>query len=184
METSNINQIPESERSYWTVGAEDNKPVTQATAPSVWQEYLQLHQQGNWNNALQVINRLAAYDPQQPEVLRAKAKLHGVMGHGACCSYAIHLLLQLAPNDLDALRMQALYQYCHNSHENALTICDTVLDKNPTHADFWALKADILNSRGKHNEAAQACKRALEIKPDCVAALRLHQTIQSTAAAP
>lgn len=181
METINGSTIPTNEDEYWTCGVEDSIPVTQASAPSAWQEYLDQHKHGNWMQALKVINRLAAFDPQQPEIWRAKSRLHGVLGHSACCSAAIQTLLQLVPNDLDALRMQALFLYCHQSHESALSICDSVLGKNPLQADFWALKADILKSRGRHDDASNACKRALQINPGCTAALRLQETLPNAA---
>lgn len=178
MKITNAEQIPEAERCYWTAGIDESDPVTQTTAPAVWQEYLKLHKDGNWMQALISVNRLLSYDQQQPEVWRVKAKLHGVMGHSACCICSIETLLRLAPHDLDALRMQALFLYCHQSHENALTICETVLGSNPAQADFWALKGDILSSRGKHSDAEKACRRALQIKPDCTDALRLQENLQ------
>jgi tetratricopeptide (TPR) repeat protein len=181
MKTANVGPIPEDELTFWTTGTGTGKPVTLATAPEVWQEYLKLHKQGSWQLALVAVNRLIEYDQHQPEVWRVKATLHGVMGHSASCICAIEKLLQLVPNDLDALRMQALFLYCHHSHENALTICEKVLGSNPAHADFWALKGDILNSRGKYSEAEKACSRALQIKPDCLAALRLKTTLLAAA---
>ena len=181
MKTTTAETIPEEERTFWTLGAETGEPVTQATAPAVWQEYLRLHKRGDWQEALIAVNRLIEHDPQQPEVWRVKAKLHGVMGHSASCICAIEKVLLLIPNDLDALRMQALFLYCHHSHENALSICESVLGNNPAQADFWALKGDILNSRGKLSEAEKACNRALQIKPDCLAALRLKSALQAAA---
>jgi tetratricopeptide (TPR) repeat protein len=179
MELDNTVHIPENERTYWNMGIESGEPVTKATAPAIWQEYLELHKQGNWLQALAAINRLVVYDQQQPEVWRVKAKLHGVMGHSASCICAIQTLLALAPGDLDALRMQAMFLFCHQSHENALSICEGVLGKHPAQADFWALKGDILCSRGKLAEADKACRQALSIKPDCIAALRLQNSIQA-----
>jgi tetratricopeptide (TPR) repeat protein len=181
MTSAKTEQIPENESKYWTMGIGDEEPVTQTTVSATWQKYLSLHKQGSWLQALMVVNRLIAYDRQQPEVWRVKAKLHGMMGHSVSCICAIEILLQLVPRDLDALRMQALFLYCHHSHESALSICESVLGSNPTHADFWALKADILSSRGKQTEAEKACKRALQIKPDCIAALRLQSHLQTAA---
>lgn len=179
MKTNHVdNNIPENECKYWTLGTDTNEPVTPATAPAIWQQYLQLHKEGNWLQALIAVNRLLEHDPHQPEVWRVKAKLHGVMGHSVSCISAIENLLLIVPNDLDALRMQALFLYCHNSHESALSICDAVLGNNPAQADFWALKGDILSSRGKHGDAEKACRRALQIKPDCLAALRLQSNLQ------
>jgi len=180
MKIKNADNIPENERKYWTMGAGTAEPVTQATAPAAWQQYLQLHKEGNWLQALVSVNRLVEFDPSQPEVWRVKAKLHGVMGHSASCICAIENLLEITPNDLDALRMQALFLYCHHSHESALSICESVLGNNPAQADFWALKGDILSSRGNHSDAEKACKRALQIKPDCLAALRLQNNLQTT----
>lgn len=180
MEIKDSSQIPESELKYWEMGATSEVPVTQASAPKVWQNYLNLHKKGHWLQALLTINSLIAYDRRQPEVWRVKAKLHGVMGHSSSCICAIQELLKLAPNDLDALRMQAMFLYCHHSHEHALSICESVLCNNPSQADFWALKGDILCSRGKLAEAENACKRALSINPGCIAALRLQNNLQTS----
>ena len=149
METTQRDQIPQHERNYWNIGAENGAAFTRATAAAAWQEYLDQHKQGNWMQALKIINRLAAFDPQQPEIWRVKARLHGVMGHAACCQAAIETLLHLAPNDLDGLMMQALLLYYHHSFDKALTICETVLNTYPAQADFWTLKADIPKSRGR-----------------------------------
>ena len=180
MQNKTVHQIPDNERKYWEMGTESGDVITQASAPVAWQEYLGLHKQGDWLKALTVINRLIAYDRQQPEVWRVKAKLHGVMGHSTSCICSINELLRLAPHDLDALRMQALFLYCNHSHENALSICESVLGKNPAQADFWALKGDILCSRGNLDEAEKACKQALSLKPDCIAALRLQSNLQAS----
>lgn len=170
-------KIPQHERKYWNIGVEQEPPVTQKTAPSVWEEYLKLHRNGQWLLALVQVNRLVEYDPKQVEIWRVKARLHGVLGHCSCCICAIEALLQLTPNDLEGLRMQVMFLHCNDSLEQALSICDTVLATNPGHADFWALKADILKSHGRHEDAARACRRALKIHPDCVAALRIQETL-------
>jgi tetratricopeptide (TPR) repeat protein len=177
METTQRDQIPQHEHNYWNIGAENGAAFTRATAAAAWQEYLDQHKQGNWMQALKIINRLAAFDPQQPEIWRVKARLHGVMGHAACCQAAIETLLHLAPNDLDGLRMHALLLYCHQNFDKALSICNSVLAKDPAQAEFWILKADILKSSGKLQEAITACKRALHIRPDNEAAQRLQYSL-------
>lgn len=180
MTNKTVSQIPDNERKYWETESGSAPPITQASAPGIWQEYLELHKQGNWLRALETVNRLVAYDRNQPEIWRVKAKLHGVLGHSVSCICAINELLTLVPHDLDALRMQALYLYCNHSHESALSICESVLGKNPAQADFWALKGDILCSKGNRDEAEMACKQALSIKPDCIAALRLQNNLQAS----
>lgn len=177
METTQLDQIPQYERNYWNIGTENGTAVTQATAAAAWQEYLQLNKNSDWLQALKTINRLAAFDPQQSEIWRVKARLHGVMGHSACCQAAIETLLHLAPSDLDGLRMHALLLYCHQNFDKALSICNSVLSKDPAQADFWTLKADILKSSGKLQEATTACKRALQIRPDNEAAQRLQYSL-------
>ena len=177
MEITQRDQIPQYERNYWNLGTENGAAVTQTTATAAWQEFLQLHKNSDWLQALKTINRLAAFDPQQPEIWRVKARLHGVMGHSACCEAAIETLLHLAPNDLDGLRMQALLLYCHHSFDKALTICETVLNTYPAQADFWTLKADILKSSGRLKEAVSACNRALQIMPHNAAAQRLQSLL-------
>ena len=177
MNSGRIEMIPKDERRYWNIGTEVSTTVTLSVAPAVWEEYLRLHKGGQWIQALEQINRLIAYDPHQPEIWRIKAKLHGVLGHSACCISAIEELLQLTPDDLDGLRMQAMFLHCNDSLENALNICESVLLENPGHADFWALKADILKSCGRICDALRACRRALQVQPDCAAALRLQESL-------
>ncbi len=180
MKFSTIENIPEKERKYWNIGNDSDVKLNQATAAETWAEYLEMHRQGNWLQALKAVNRLIGYDQNQIEFWRVKAKLHGLLGHSISCDCAIRNLLEIAPNDLDALRMKAMFLFCHNSDEHALSICETVLGQNPTQADFWALKADILCSRGDLPEADKACRLALSIKPDCIAALRLKKNINAT----
>lgn len=177
MEITQRDQIPQYERNYWNLGTENGAAVTQTTATAAWQEFLQLHKNSDWLQALKTINRLAAFDPQQPEIWRVKARLHGVMGHSACCEAAIETLLHLAPNDLDGLRMHALLLYCQHNFDKALSICNSVLGKDPALAEFWALKADILKSCGKLQEASNACKRALQIRPDYEVAKQLQNSL-------
>lgn len=180
MNITQVEHLSPKELKYWSIGTESGEPVTQATALSAWQEYQQLHKNGEGLKALMVINRLVSYDQKQPEIWRIKAKLHGALGHSDCCILAIHTLLTQVPNDLEALQMQALYLYCHHHHDKALSICNTVLDTYPSQADFWALKGDILHATGKRHEAEQAGKKALSIKPDCFSAHRLMDDIQNS----
>lgn len=180
MNITQVEQLSPNELKLWSIGTESGEPVTLATAPVAWQEYQQLHKNGEGLKALMVINRLVAYDQNQPELWRTKARLHGVLGHPDCCILAIHTLLTLTPNDLEGLQMQALYLYCHHHHDKALSICNNVLGTFPTQADFWALKGDILHATGKKHEAEQAGKKALSIKPDCFAAHRLMNNIQNS----
>jgi Flp pilus assembly protein TadD len=180
MEISQMEQLSPSDLKLWSLGADAGEPVTQATAPTAWQEYHQLHQNGEGLQALMVINRMVVYDQKQPEIWRIKAKLHGALGHSDCCMLAINTLLTLIPNDLEGLQMQALYLYCHHHHAKALSICDHVLGTYPTQADFWALKGDILHAIGKRYEAEQAGKKALFIKPDCFTAQRLMHEIHTS----
>jgi tetratricopeptide (TPR) repeat protein len=180
MEITSVTQLPENELNYWTIGADSGEPITQITAPAAWQEHQRLHRNNKGLQALKLINQMVVYDPNQPEIWRAKAKLHGALGHSACCILAIQTLLTLIPNDLEGLQMHALYLYCHHHHDKALSICDSVLGTYPTQADFWALKGDILHATGKQHEAEQAGKKALSIKPDCFSAQRLMNTIQNS----
>lgn len=180
MEITHVDQIPQSEQKFWTLGVDASEPVTQATAPAAWEEYQQQYKNGEGLQALMVINRLIAYDRNQPEVWRIKAKLHGALGHADCCLLAIHTLLAHNPHDLEGLRMHALYLYCHHHHDKALSICNQVLGVFPSQADFWAIKGDILHATGRPHEAAQAGKKALSINPGCSAAHRLLNDIQNS----
>lgn len=146
MRTHDITSLPPREQKYWDAGIKQAPAVTQQTAPTVWQEYLEYHKQGDWLAALNIINRLTDFDAHQPEHWRLKAKLHGTMGHSICCITAITRLLELVPNDLDGLRMKAMYHHCHHDYTQALDICTNVLAQNPTLTEFKLLKETILSS--------------------------------------
>lgn len=138
--------IPPTELKYWTMGSDPKEPVTQQSAPLVWQEYLERHKAGDWLAALCVINRLISFDPNQPEHWRIKAKLHGAIGHSGSCLLAIEQLIRLVPGDIDALRMKAIHHHCHHEHGQALGICTQVLDKTPDSTEFKILREAILSS--------------------------------------
>ena len=139
-----INDIPATEQKYWA-----ETPVTNVSTEQAWELYLASYRSGNWLSALQTINYLIAQSPQIADYWRIKAKLHGTLGHTVCCFRSIELLLDLAPFDLEGLRMKALYHYCHHEHQQALDICFAVLDKDKQQQEFRQLQTAIMNSMAK-----------------------------------
>lgn len=139
-------QLPDYEQQYWNTSVAVTLPPSQTNAAKIWDEYLQQYRNGDWLGALQAINRLVVLEPDQPEHWRIKAKLHGALGHSICCCLSIDNLLNLLPDDLDGLRMKAIYHHCHHEYTQALIICSKVLHQHPGKTEFVTLKEAILQA--------------------------------------
>jgi len=70
--------------------------------------------------------------------------------------------------ELSTLAMRAAYYAAQNQYDEALTLCNEVLARDPTHVDASVLKALILSERNNHREAIATVEAALPVHSDNV----------------
>ncbi|MEN9537890.1 MAG: system TPR-repeat protein PrsT, partial [Pseudomonadota bacterium] len=79
--------------------------------------------------------------------------------------------LEVDPGYEPALIVQARQVAGNKDFDGALAMVDKIIAKNPKSGEGWRLKADIQNHiKRSPDEAAQSYRKALEAKPDLVAA--------------
>jgi tetratricopeptide (TPR) repeat protein len=71
---------------------------------------------------------------------------------------------------LDAHKMGFADHSEHEAAQVALGYCDTALDLAPAHADAWGIKAHVLLTLGRYDDALAAAERGLAVLPDRVGA--------------
>lgn len=73
-------------------------------------------------------------------------------------------LKELPASNLLQLTLARCYQSL-DKNEEALAICNSILEKNPQQVDVLKMKADLLDKKGNSNEAIQILEKAYAITP-------------------
>jgi cellulose synthase operon protein C len=99
------------------------------------------------------------------------ATAHGALGNQEKFEAALTVALAADPTHEPALIARARSVAAQNKFDDAFAQADAILAKQPTSAEAWRLKGDILNLVRRQPEAAtEAYRKALGLKPDLVAA--------------
>lgn len=116
-----------------------------------WQRVIELSEAGNdeWLQAHDLLAKLALEDSSYSEV----------MEH-------IDQMLQFKPDDLELLEMKAQCHDAMDDSEAALSLYDTIIEKDPQNVDAYFNKGVMLVKLDRKVEAEEAFKTAAEIAPD------------------
>ena len=104
--------------------------------------------------------------PDDPEIWEMKGKALFHLGKYEPASAALSQAILYRPDDMDLLFRYAQSLVKSGELLTAIPPLDQVIEQNPENAEAWKLKAEIEQTLGREDEAAQAVKEALRQIPD------------------
>lgn len=121
---------------------------------------------GNWEKALEIIDRLLSIYPQNIDLLLFRSRLLGWKGDFKASQHGFEKILKLEPGNLEAhlgLMDLAIWQH---QEEKAISIGQKILAKNPQEAQVYFRIGQIYFRRGQFDYARQYFHQALKYDPD------------------
>ena len=95
---------------------------------------------------------------------------HAMQGARDKAQEALTAALAAKPDFAPALLAQARLKLAEGDQVGALKIVNAVIDKAPADRDAWLLKGNLLTSTGDREGGMAAYRKAIEIRPDTIAA--------------
>ena len=93
-----------------------------------------------------------------------------MQGQADAANTALAAALSAKPDHAPALIAQVRMKAGAQDFVGALATIDSIVAKTPTNFEAWKLKGDLLIAQGQGEQALSAYRKALEIRPDFVAA--------------
>lgn len=127
------------------------------------------------NAAVELLTRSLAASPNAPPAIYNRAVAYARIGRDAEAVADVRRLEELEPEIGAQLRMKlalsaapyvdiAQTEFASGNFEKALAKYESALAYNPTYVDAWIGKANVLDKLNRSGEAANARRRAEELK--------------------
>lgn len=128
--------------------------------------------QGKIAKAIEEFSKVSVTSPAaKADVQTILASAYSAMGNKAASQTALSAALAAEPENVDALLMQVSQKMGAGDADGAGVQLDSIIAKNPQNADAWKLRGDLLQYlRNKPDDAIKAYEKAIELKPNLLAA--------------
>lgn len=95
-----------------------------------------------------------------------KARETGDFGFNARAETALNRSLAIAPDDFDAMRLQAMLLLAYHRFQEALEVARRAQTLRPENADIYGAMTDALVELGDYEGAIRAAQKMVDLRPD------------------
>lgn len=125
--------------------------------------------QGAWGDALERFEAARRAQPDHPEALRGETQALLMLGRGSDAAVPAARLLEVLPQDVDALLLVATARFESGDPEAALEVLDRARRADPGRAEVLRGIGNVLKAMGNVDAAISSYRHALAIDGDFAA---------------
>ena len=142
-----------------------SKLVVLKNAVDWYNEGIDLHRSGNYEEAIQCYDRALEIDPKGADVWNNKGVAFKNLGHYDEAIKCYDRALKIDPKYARAWLNKSVALGNLGRYDEAIQCYDRALEVDPKDADAWYSKGVALNELGRYDEAVQCYDHALKIDP-------------------
>jgi rhomboid protease GluP len=117
------------------------------------------------DEAIRVLQRASAHDPNNPEVLNMLAQAYMRKDDFAHAQIVLQRMVQVDPNNVTAKYILGLTYAEQHQYEDARRVYSELTEQQPNNADAWVFLGAALDGLNREEEAIAAYHQAISLNP-------------------